>query len=52
MESQKTLNCQSNLEENKEKKTTKLEESHSPTSNYTSKLQLTKQYGTGTKTDT
>ena len=48
MELQKTLNCQTNLEE----KRTKLEVSHSLISHYTTKLQSSKQHGTGTKTDT
>ena len=47
METQKTLKSQSNLEKEKQ-----LEESHSLTSDYTTKLQSSKQYGTGTKTET
>ena len=47
METQKTQNSQSNLE--KEKK--KLEESGSWTSDYTTKLQYSREYGTGTKTE-
>ena len=47
METQKTLNSQSNLEEKK----TGLEESDSLTSDYTTKLQSSRQYGTGTKTE-
>jgi len=46
METQKTLNSQSNLEKEKQ-----LEESGSLTSNYTTKLQKSREYGTGTKTD-
>ena len=41
----KTLNSQSNLE-----KETELEESTCLTSGYTTKLQSSRQYGTGTKT--
>ena len=48
METEKTLNSQSNSE--KEKK--KLEESGFLTSDFTTKLQSLKQYSTGTKTDT
>ena len=47
METQKTPNSQSNLEENK----TELEESDSLISEYTTKLQQSRQYGTGTKTE-
>ena len=47
METQKTLNSQSNLEKGK----MELEESGSLTSDYTTKLQSSKQYGTGTKTE-
>ena len=42
METQKTLNSQSNME---------MEESGSLTSDNITKLQLSKQYGTGTKTE-
>ena len=45
METQKTLNSQSNLEKEK----MELEKSYSLTSDYTTKLELSKQYGTGTK---
>ena len=45
METQKTLNTQNNLE----KKRTKLEVSHSLISNYTTKLQSSKQYGASIK---
>ena len=48
METQKTPNNQNNLE----KKRMKLEESHSLTSDYTTNLQQSKQYGTGSETDT
>ena len=48
METQKTLNSQSNSEKEK----TDLEESDSLTSDYTTKLQLSKQYGNGTETET
>ena len=44
MKTQKTPNSQSNLEKEKQ-----LEESGSLTSGYTTKLQSSKQYGTGTK---
>ena len=44
METQKTTNGQSNLEKEKQ-----LEDSGSLTSDYTTKLQTSKQYGTGTK---
>ena len=44
MEAQKTPNSQSNIEKEKQ-----LEESTFLTSDYTTKLQLSKQYGTGTK---
>ena len=46
METQKTPNRQSNLEKEKQ-----LEESGSLTSDYTTKLQKSRQYGTGTKTE-
>ena len=45
MEKQKTPNSQNNLEGK-----TELEESDSLTSDYTTKVQSSKQYGTGTKT--
>ena len=48
METQKTPNSQSNLE----KRRMELEESTFPTSDYITKLQLSRQYGTGTKTET
>ena len=44
METQKTQNSQSNLEKEKQ-----LEESASLTSDYITKLQSSRQYGTGTK---
>ena len=48
-EPQKPLNCQSSLE----KKRTKQKEAVFPlTSDYTTKLQKSKQHGTDTKTDT
>ena len=47
METQKTPNSQSNPEKGKKE----LEESGSPTSDYTTKLQSSKQHGTGTKTE-
>ena len=47
METQKTPNSQSNLEGKK----MELEESDSLTSDYTTKLQSSIQYGTGTKTE-
>ena len=47
LETQKTLSSQSNTERSK----TELEESGSLTSGYTTKLQSSKQYGTGTKVD-
>ena len=47
METQRTPNSQSNLEKEME-----LEESGSVTSGHTSKLQSSKQYGTGKKTET
>ena len=47
MEMQKTLTSQNSLE-----RKTKLEASHSLLANYTIKLLLPKQYGTGTKKDT
>ena len=47
METQKTPNSQSNLEGKK----TELVESGSLTSDYTTKLQYSRQYGTGTKTE-
>ena len=46
METQKSLNSQSNLEKEKQ-----LEESGSLASDYTEKLQSSKQYGTVTKTE-
>ena len=46
MEPRKTLNSQNNLE-----KKTELEELGSLTSDYTTKLQSSKQYGTGTATE-
>ena len=46
METQKTPNSQNNPEKEKQ-----LEESRSLTSDYTTKLQSSKQYDTGTKTD-
>ena len=48
MEKQKTPNSQSSLEGKK----VELEESDSLTSDYTTKLQQSRQYGTGTKTET
>ena len=48
METQKTSNSQSSLE----RKKTELEESDSLTSGYTTKLQQSRQYATGTKTET
>ena len=48
MEIQKTLNSQSNLEKEK----WNLEESTCLTSGYTTKQQSSRQYGTGTKTET
>ena len=48
METQKTLNSQSSLE----KKRMELEQSTLLTSDYTTKLQSLRQYGTGTKTET
>ena len=48
IEPQRTLNSQSNLE----KKSTKLEVSCSLNSFYTTKLQQSKQHGTGTKANT
>ena len=47
MEPQKNLNSQSNFD----KKCTKLEESPSLNSDYAIKLNLSKQYDIGTKTD-
>ena len=47
METQKTLNSQSNLEGGKKK--AELEESAALTLDYTTKLPSSKQYGTGTK---
>ena len=47
METQKTLNSQRNLEGKK----MELEESAFLTSDYTTKLQSPRQYGTGTKTE-
>ena len=47
LETQKTLSSQSNTKRRK----TELEESGSLTSGYTTKLQSSKQYGTGTKVD-
>ena len=49
MQKQKTPNSQSNPEGGK--KPTELEESGSLTSDYTTKLQSSKRYGTGTKTE-
>ena len=46
METQKTLNRESNLEKQKQ-----LEESGSLSPDYTTKLKSSKQYGTGTKTE-
>ena len=46
METQKTPNRQSNIEKEKQ-----LEKSGSLTSDYTTKLQESRQYGTGTKTE-
>ena len=46
METQKTLNSQSSLEKGLE-----LEESTFLTSDYTTKLQSSRQYGTGTETE-
>ena len=46
MGKEKTPNSQSNLEKEKQ-----LEESGSLTSDYTTKLQKSRQYGTGTKTE-
>ena len=47
MKTQKTLNSQSSLKKGKQ-----LEESTFLTSDYTAKLQSSRQYGTGTKTET
>ena len=47
METQKTLNSQSSLE----KRRMEMEESIFLTSDYTTKLQSSRQYGTGTKTE-
>jgi len=47
METQKALNSQSNLE----KRRMELEESTYLTSDYITKLQSSRQYGTGTKTE-
>ena len=47
METQKTLKSQSSLE----KKKMELEESTFLTSDYTTNLQSSRQYGTGTKTE-
>ena len=47
METQKTLNSQSNPEKEK----MQLKESGSPTLDYTTKVQPSKQYDHGTKTD-
>ena len=47
METQKTLNSQSNLEGEKKE----LEESTLLTSDYSTNLQSSTQYGTGTKTE-
>ena len=47
METQKTMNSQRNLEGKK----MELEESAFLTSDYTTKLQSPRQYGTGTKTE-
>jgi len=46
METQKTLNRQNNFEKRK----VELKESGSPISDYTTKLQSSRQYGIGTKT--
>ena len=48
METQKTLNSQSSLDERR----LELEESTFLTSDYTTKLQSSRQYGTDTKTET
>ena len=48
MEIQKTLNSQSNLEKERRME---LEESTCLTSDYTTKLQSSRQYGTGTQTE-
>ena len=46
METEKSLNSQNNLEKEEQ-----LEQSHSLTSDYTTKLQASKQYGAATKTE-
>ena len=50
METQKTPNSQNNLG-GKKKKKTETEESDFLTSDYTTKLQYSREYGTGTKTE-
>ena len=49
METQKTLNSQSSLEKEEKERRMELEESNFLTSDYTTKLQSSRQYGTGTK---
>ena len=51
MEAQKTLNSQSSLEKEEKERRMELEESNFLTSDYTTKLQSSRQYGTGTKTE-
>ena len=51
METQKTLNIQSSLEKEEKERRMELEESNFLTSDYTTKLQSSRQYGTGTKTE-
>jgi len=46
METEKPLNSQNNLEKEEQ-----LEQSHCLTSDYTTKLQASKQYGAATKTE-
>ena len=49
METQKTLNSQSSLEKEEKERRMELEESNFLTSDYTTKLQSSRQYGTVTK---
>ena len=51
METQKTPNSQSSLEKEEKERRMELEESNFLTSIYTTKLQSSRQYGTGTKTE-
>ena len=51
METQKTPNSQSSLEKEEKERRMELEESNFLTSDYTTKLQSSRQYGTGTKTE-